>query len=440
MFEEVKMTERSEWAGLWWFPDSEKRYSGVLRVDPLDRSSVEIALEPLELFTRIDSIEFLHGEINGTNVTLKLTGGFTANSKKTTINIDQVFFGGHFQSFKQIEITEVIFKMKNLAAWTKSSSLDSFFETGQQPPPFAFTLAGTQGEVSYNYPLDKYTESGCGIETGKDEYCQVALKYQLTKGSIEVFNEVENFAKLMTLLLYQTCFPLSVCCRTKEGKWISLYYKSSSFTSLPIKDYKDPLVLFKRLKNNFSSVMENWAIFFKKERYLTYNLIIQIQGRNSFLEDAFMHVVSSLEAYHRKYYEEKPPSAERKKFLDKVDAILGKIPELKDLTNSGERRSLKKYIESQREHTLKERLDEIINDNLRLANDFSKINTGKCAVTRNYIAHIDKEGKEVFSPIEMQQVTKQLAMLLAVCILKEIGVEESVYVDILRKKSQQLFH
>lgn len=427
----MDLKKNTHYKGEWWLPNSEiktegslilkdsndaiLKLSGPLKAIPLDND------EPIIIWGLIED-EIPITLISQDSISLDFVI-FMDFVESVELNIKIVFSGFHFLNLKEIQTNEALFRIRNTENWARKDNLKFILEKQKQPPYIPFELDSIDGKIVFDYPLQEFNTKNTNLK--KEEFCYIRLSYKSPQTYLQIINKIEHFAHFISLVTYSASYPISVQLKVETDSTVNLYYKSNSLDQKNVAA-KPVLVPFRKIESNLSSILQKWFVFFEKEKFLTYILIIHIRDKHIFLEDAFMGVVSSLEAYHRKYVSEKKELSEKRK------SLIEKVKNLEDLNSKERKKIIAALKKSGSNYSLKERLDELIKHLPIL--DFSTIDTHKCVDTRNYIAHIDKTNKIVFQSHEFTKVSSILGLLLATCILREIGIDISTYTDHLRHK------
>jgi len=155
-----------------------------------------------------------------------------------------------------------------------------------------------------------------------------------------------------------------------------------------------------------------------------------------YLEFHFLSLMQALESFHRatkggKYLSDKSWKPYKEKLVNEIPVEL----------DSGHRESLKNRIKYGNEYSLKKRLGELLRTldekTLSVLSPSTKYFTGVIVDTRNYLTHYDDELKNSsLKDADLYWANQRLRIFITILLLKEIGIEENVILESMRKNNK----
>ncbi len=406
--EQLKLTDKFEYEGLWWLPDTpDEKMSGNLLFDPDEEATLKLigSFKNIQNFDTLLEYEVIFGiSANGKYITLYncMEIGYSLSFPGLLVSqyyVDTVIVGGHFLKPADIEFKNVSVMYQYLDEWVNISAFEiQFFKE----PPGVKIICTLPRRISARIN-DKLTISfdfevkGPKISVVQNEIymkqrtimnfeCSEGLPYQ------EFFETLKSIQNVLSFAVKRYVYPLRIVGSTKastadsngtENSNIELFYKIRNIQrdDKPILP-NEMLFTFKDVSGRLEEFLGNW---FKKrelldEAFAPYFGILY--NPNMYQNQKFLALTQTIEAYHQRV-------------RDKNELPLWR--RLEDILN-----------------THKAALTGLIEDEAKFINDVKN--------TRNYFTHYDEKLREkAASGADLFYLTEKLKILVETCLLSELG-------------------
>lgn len=265
------------------------------------------------------------------------------------------------------------------------------------------------------------------------------------KKNKEYIYSIRNF---LTLALSYNSFPNNIIGKLenknktddqkKKYQNIHILYKVFGFSKIQKEISKtDMLFTFKDVKTDFKEYLNNWFEIINEIKPVFNLYFSMIYNDNIFLEQLFLSSVKALEIYHRKIYGGKYLTG--KKYKKLYNKLINSIPKN---TQKSLKDKLKTSLKYGNEYSLRKRLKIIYNEHKSIINNFlinKNYFIAKVVDTRNYLTHYDKKlENKIAKGKNLAIITRKIKLILEICFLKEIGVEDRKIKSILTQKYKYL--
>lgn|GEM_PF-1868861 len=434
MKEQLKLTDRFEYEGLWWLPDNpDEKISGNLLFDPDEGATLKL-ISSYNLDEIVGNRSFDPDE----GATLKLIGpfksiqnldtlskyevifGISTNGKYITLYncmeircslnlpgllvsqyyVDTIIMGGHFLKPADIQFKKVSVMYQYLNEWVNISAFEiQFFKE----PPGVKIICTLPRRISARIN-DKLTisigfeDNGPEISVAQNEIYvkqRTVVNFESSEGLRyqEFFETLKSIQNVLSFAVKRYVYPLRIVGSTEtsnmvdsnstENSNVELFYEIINIQrdDKPILP-NEMLFTFKDVSGRLEEFLGNW---FKKrelldEAFAPYFGILY--NPNMYQNQKFLALTQTIEAYHQRV-------------RDKNELPL-KI-RLRDILN-----------------THKAALTGLIEDEAKFINDVKN--------TRNYFTHYDEKLREkAASGADLFYLTEKLKILVETCLLSELG-------------------
>lgn len=450
--EQLKLTDKFEYEGLWWLPDNQGgEIAGNLLFDPDDGATLKLigSFKSIQDLNTSPKYEVIFGiSTNGKYITL-----YNCMEIRCSLNlpgllvsqyyVDTIIMGGHFLKPADIQFKKVSVMYQYLNEWVNISAFE--MQRFKEPPGVKIictlprpisTRINDKLIVSFDFEASASTRSVVQKEVYMEQRTVVnfesseGLRYQ------EFFETLKSIQNVLSFAVKRYVYPLRIVGSTKtnntvdsnstENSNVELFYKIRNIQRVdkPILP-NEMLFTFKDVSGRLEEFLGNW---FKKrelldEAFSTY--FDTLYNPHMYQKQKFLALTQTIESYHQRVCDGKYVSDEEyEKVYDKlVENIPNEIKGSEDGRNLAER--LKEYLRYGNELSLRRRLKDILNthkavftglieDEAEFINDV--INT------RNYFTHYnEKLREEAASGADLFYLTEKLKILVETCLLSELG-------------------
>lgn len=198
---------------------------------------------------------------------------------------------------------------------------------------------------------------------------------------------------------------------------VEIFYQTTNFV-YPLEKISPFQILFNysNIADRFADLISNW---FSREENLepVYDLYFGIlHDPDMYVSNQFLSAMQAIETYHRRTHRNTELSTEEHAI--RVNSIVDRAPEQ-------HREGLRSKLDFSNERVLKDRLEELINDNfVTIADLLVKDKTEfikDLRNTRNYFTHYNSKGeKKAAKGDELVRLTGRAMLLLQSCLLHEL--------------------
>jgi len=406
--EQLKLTDKFEYEGLWWLPDNQGgEIAGNLLFDPDDGATLKLigSFKSIQDLNTSPKYEVIFGiSTNGKYITL-----YNCMEIRCSLNlpgllvsqyyVDTIIMGGHFLKPADIQFKKVSVMYQYLNEWVNISAFE--MQRFKEPPGVKIictlprpisTRINDNLIVSFDFEASASTRSVVQKEVYMEQRTVVnfesseGLRYQ------EFFETLKSIQNVLSFAVKRYVYPLRIVGSTKastadsngtENSNIELFYKIRNIQRVdkPILP-NEMLFTFKDVSGRLEEFLGNW---FKKrelldEAFAPYFGILY--NPNMYQNQKFLALTQTIEAYHQRV-------------RDKNELPLWR--RLEDILN-----------------THKAALTGLIEDEAKFINDVKN--------TRNYFTHYDEKLREkAASGADLFYLTEKLKILVETCLLSELG-------------------
>jgi hypothetical protein len=449
------MDEKNEFQGMWWLPEKpENKVAGVLTFTQHEGAELKLIgcfdkSNLLEL--KIILGETTRGEkislVNCIQTDLKTNNSGAATS---LFEVDIIFNDVHFFKIEDIKFNSLSVHFSHLDEWLGSKPLNR--------------ADGKNGEIiiSFKQPSQVKTHLKDGTEITIEvigrivhppvihtELCLksktfVTIKPQQEKSFQEFREAIRTIQNFITLAIGEEISePLTIIGTTETNKQlidghphyppvtIINDYLNSNFHR---KIMKHKMVFtFDAISDRFSTFLNTWFESASSLKIVFDLYFGTIYNPNLYVDNQFLSYIIAIEAFHRLDI--------RGEYLSKEDyenirqTLVNAIPA--DIDKS-HKESLKKKIEFGHEYSMRKRLTDITRKYAKNINTFINNVTlfnNRVVDTRNYMIHNSHCPNECTGK-DLIVLTKQMKLLLEICLLRKLGFTEEEVNNLLSKNKR----
>jgi hypothetical protein len=434
------MIDRFEYKGLWYLPNNPKRrISGILKFSPEEGAILEL----IGTFQRAPEVknDFLEPEIilgvttDGKYLTLykciethspMFLSGRNLPSK-SVFRATYVLDGVSVKRIEDLRLRGLGIEYAHLDEWANTNG-------------FKIDIASDLKGAVVQYTLPSRIEAA-NLGTYKvfiDFRCKWPVRSLIQKEALikqTVYVTIEpltqmSFQELLSIEFRLTTFfglavmravgPLRITGWTKHKEVVEIY---SQLVNTPIESGpllpRDMLFTLSDTNGGLTIHLENWLRKAAKLAPIYSLYFATVYSSRIYLEHKFLSLAQAIESYHRRCKGNTVlPKAEHRR---RIKRIINAVPEDKEW--------LQQRLAYSNEPTLRNRLQELCNEHsVVLKSVLPDIESfiRRVIDTRNYLTHYDErlkekqaEGRQLF------MLAQKLKMLLELCLLKELGFEDS---------------
>lgn len=463
--------ERFDVEGIWWLPDNpENAISGTLHYAP--NTSIKLELNGcfggLDYFTDMVQKIQEEGEFKTIILGMSKVGKVYTLLKCHLINlhfsapgypsvsylVQYIIQGHHFESEDRIIFSKISLKYSNLDEWVNKSG----FKVN-------LTLDEIKGslkkyEMSYEYPEPR--------EVDIHDIARIAITYNFNNENHrmrdfslkqDVFIDIEpvsathlskyieyyvyNIRNFLCLGMGVPVFLLEMGAKAEEAKdeisgktrykEISILYRQGNVDEALLDVHNESMPFSLRdINENVGEYLNRWFNLCDQLRPVYSLYIGTIHSPQLFLENEFLNLINSMEAYHRRRRDVKYVSDDE--YTPIYGELVKAIPEGLDASF---RASIKARLKYLNEISLRKRLKELVDLCDCTFNLFSygKDDFIEAVInTRNYLVHYDERLKGLSREgIELKKMNLALDALVFSCLLIEIEAPNSLIVESVKR-------
>ena len=450
------MAKGSTYRGVWWLPESpERRVSGVLAIARDGEAVLELIESiggeslpgkkarrfPIILGVTTDSKEItLHD-------CLEIKGSFGSHLSASSVLATRSFVGVHFQKSDDITFRSISVRYSYLDEWvgisgfkikTAGSAVNMTYE---QPEPLEMDINEDLKVIigfAYSGPTFTYAVQK---EFRLIQKTWITIRFHQERSLDDYLDVVHGIQDFLSLATSEPVSSLELEGKSDSSKLESeghIIYPPVKISYLrldirPKKDYFigfDVLFRLEDVRDRLDSLLKNWFRI-RRELKSTIDLYLGcMYNPHAYLEQKFLNVIQALESYHRlKVRRIELPEQQHE---ERIAKILGSVPV-----------QYRKWLEGKLSHsnepTLAMRLRDLLGSYPEVASSIAGDQhefVRKVVDTRHYLTHHDRklkdrsvEGEELFN------VSQKLNVLVAVCLMKELGFgSQEIYALIRRNR------
>lgn len=458
------MREKFSYKGLFWLPENpDDQVSGTLSFSPEDGITLEL-------------IGFLGSNRNNAQLfETKIINGFSTTGKKLSlfkcyesnrsasypgietsiVQANYLFVGANFNNEDEICFNKVAVKLKNLDSWLGISGFDIKYNRTELstniyyklPQPIEFKI-NSGFKAKFNFISSNPSRSIYTKKATIEQSVQLVLEPldNIDYHFKELLKKVHTFQMFITFSTYTASFPLEIIFYSpkyfiefdskKIPEEINLYYA----TSIKPKDKEiihwDMLFSYRDIEQNYEEIINNWYTQHDKINSILGLFLDNFYNPGVFNENRFLNIAQALETYHRRFKKNNVlPKKQHKARLKNIIESVGE--EFKEW--------LKQKLSFSNEPTLKERIDELLNDNSnetikKLIKDFDSFSK-LVKDSRNFYTHYDKSlEKKAARGGDLYYLTERMKVLLTCCLLNVIGFDNNLIQELLKRNEYRLYN
>jgi hypothetical protein len=430
------MLEEIHYHGEWWIPSNpDKRIKGTLTFNQ-DIGAVLDLIEPFEV-----PYKTIYG-INsaGTEMTLLECTQLSINFPGSPCKIlgQLFFFGALFESKQDILFDSYYCQLSHVNDWIFKSGIKTENEFSKNIV-IKFDCPDTISIlISPDVKMDIEFQPSFSINRNESEIklkqvSQISFHPKEKTKLDEYLKLMHHFRNFLCLFTQETVFPQKIYGIIKNSNMplVNIYYKLDAPTSIRT-DVFNPLLEYKYLGNKFEIYLQNWYTKYDDLEPIFTLYSGTYYGRFVYLNLKFLCLVQALEAYYRRFIQERElPIKEHK---ERISSILSSVPSIY-------MEWLTEKLEFSNEPPLLKQLNAIYS---RFAKEpmylflGDEVFTKKVKDTRHYLTHYDKKlKKKAADGIELFVITEKLRILVELCLLNEIGFSMKELSELIRQKYVQ---
>jgi len=484
--------ESKEYQGHWWLPgEFDNRSGGVLNFHPeqLSRLSLFSALNTDPKYTGSDSI-FTTSKIfgqttDGSPITLlnckrdKYNTNFTEFGRQTNSEIvasyilDGYLYENQNPAFDSLKIS-----FPFLEDWARLNVLDQSFQTnstGRIKPSHKMSISYTFPEIPSGMVEDLEISLVSSGDINTTFYRSVSIdldsymKINPQRNRVPLSEYLDWISKLNNFVAFATDRPVAPEAIEGEidGTEVNLRYPTEGIRNAGSNIHPYSFLFnYHHISLNFPDAISEWFTM-SEELKPVLDLYFGTQFREDMYENnSFLSLSQAVESYHRltrsgRYHSEykydevledfktflyRNPeqiydhSGSLKSSRSAVSGLsnLKNLREMYNLENDFVNKMKDGTLKFANEYSLRKRLSELVEENKSLIEDlpYNIVDKqGEIIDTRNYLTHYAPDLKYRASQGEdLRKLTWGLQQLLEVCLLRRIGIHESVITERLKFK------
>ncbi|MBI5458999.1 HEPN domain-containing protein [Methanobacterium sp.] len=457
--------ESWECCGYWWRPDNvDEVFLGNLKYVPGEGAILTLSdfSDRVDIFKSVFDTSTYYDIILGVlsdgkkvtvyqNYVVHSTGHHSwagrDNVYLLSLKSRYVFVGHHFEERDKIQFKLVSVQYSFLDEWVnKPVRLGPDKDVFDKPEPIPLTI---KGNFKIYVDFEKVSPFFSFREFTIKQTAYIMIESLKSGNSWAEYEETINFLKnFFTLAIMDSSYSLKIEGKIKKDKVrkkrilgrivdepvryadIGIYITGTKFPELSESlSAEDMLFSYPQIKSNVNSLLRNWLVNSSlfKIIYNTYFGTI-FKGDEMFIENQFLNVITTLEAYHRSI----TSNIEINEYLHKkrVDTIIDGAPE-----------DYKTWISHKLTHSnepnLRTRLYEIMLPYTEIFKDKRRIDSFiyKILNNRNSLVHPEKDRdidyKQLFNILVILKIVFELYLL------EHMGFETEMVKELINKKKEK---
>jgi len=345
----------------------------------------------------------------------------SSGSERQLFDADVTFVGTHFQKPGDIKFRSLSIHYSYLDEWVNISGFDIRTNKGEtvikykKPEPIQ-AIINDDCKVSIDFEIAHSPIDIVQKEASVKQKTCVKIETSEQKSFEEHREIMRNIQSFLSLGVTEAVYPLAIKGIERHPP-VKIYYGLSNIPKAFKTLYPfDMLFTFGDISDRFEVFLRNW---FEKADLLQpiYDLHSGIlYNPHMYLTQAFLSMVQAIESYHRRAMRNyELPEEEHEK---RIEEILSTVPE-------NHKGWLKSKLAYSNEPSLRERLNEVFDKHLEIANkcmENKRAFIQKVVDTRNYLTHYGSRLKaRAATGEELFHITQKLRILLQICLLTELG-------------------
>jgi hypothetical protein len=362
-------------------------------------------------------------------------------------------FGAYFKDEKELKFERIRFQLNNFHTWInnfglkninhdlKNRSIDVSYSA---PDSIEFDISDhLSGKIDFKYSIP-FSASDHKFIVEQETTINLSSKKDKISFT-QCIHEITYFQHFITLAMFEGTYPLSVTLnnsdyhdKTKDSKKpidIGLFF-IPAFNYIEARNNFpwDYLFSFKDIKEEFSIVIKNWYRHREQLESIIF-LLMDSYYQETFNENNFLNISQAIESFHRRFINNRVLSKED--YEKKISEIVENVPLI-------HQDWLKEKLHFSNSPTLKDRLEDLINNNKinfieEIIPDKPKF-IKKVRDTRNYYTHYSTELKrKALFGNDLFFAAMKLKIVLISHVLLKIGFSIEMIDSLLSKKKYRLF-
>jgi hypothetical protein len=443
------MTKELNITGTWWLPGKpEMRIPGTLRFSPEKGGALSLHGCFDEKTTMLNPSVILGASTEGKSLTLcecfETRKSVSSGLSTSTFYSNLMFMGAHFPSRETITFRNLSINYTRLDEWMNAS---------------AFKIS----EPEYGHLTVEYTQP-MSHEIQIDDSLKIVIEFRYTPPSryrvqtqatvkhrpyviivptdeksldyfLDLIYDIQNF---LTLSAMEPVYPEHIVGETEASKFkvddhvayrpVEVLFRQLERVRSHIVLRGDLLISFKDIYDQLRESFANWIgtrELLGSVRDLYFGTLY---NPGAYLQQQFLSLTQALESYHRIRIRSEELAPE--KHGERLKRIVDSAPE-------EDKKWLEEKLKWSNELTFRTRLKELFDGLVEtvpsVIGDVDKF-AGQVVDTRNYLTHYDPELKNrAASGTELSRITEKLKIVMQICLIRELGLNESTIRFLLMK-------
>jgi len=437
--------EAFEYEGQWWLPqDSEKTVSGTLHFSPDDGATLNLigSFKEVRIGDQMIRPDIILGSsAKGKRITLFRCmethkevsyPGFSVSS----FYVGQVFVGVHFPRPEDVKFKRIFFRCSYIDDWVAKSG----FDIQEKDDPYRLVVEFNRPEpieglvnddlkILIHFQLVHPSRSTVQKEVNVKQKAWIEIVTKEEKSFDEYTSIMYHIQNFMSLGTARPIYTVEIDGRTEanqelvEGKAlhlpIKIYYKQWGVPRQQEDLHPfDMLFTLNDILGDFRDYLGHWLE--KADRLEpVYNLYFgTLHNPNMYLQHEFLSLAQAMESYHRRVFNNRETADEE--HAERIKCII-------EATREKYRDWLIRKLEHSNEPTLRKRLTETCDKFSEIVDSFipdRAVFINKVVATRHYLTHYDPRRRpSAADRSEMYYLTETLKILVEVCLLGELGMD-----------------
>ena len=364
-------------------------------------------------------------------ITLGSLLGFSLILVDKTVNLQQLQLEAVFQGKPEKIILED--KKALVIKSEEKKSLDEIIEVIYL---FQDLLVFASGQITYPYEVNSYM-----VVKEQEFTLPKDVEYDLMRGVIEPDKttisdsgiEIQQFDDQIKITEEEKEKPIR----------LSIYFKASRLDNLELKfDSRSVLFEFRDIEAHLEKILELWEEHSQKLEPIIDLYLRLIYIPEHHINSYFLNLAQAIEAFHNRSYSGRylPKSVYKHYVRKPLEEAIKLIPCFTDADSEHKQIDLRKYKKILKEeklshlnsYSLRDRLEEIIKEHIDCLPDHFFISSEdrdkflkQLRKTRNYLTHLSDNKNDVAEGKELRRLCIRLKVVLEVCLLKKLGLEET---------------
>jgi len=432
--------ETISYKGEWWLPSKQQKETGILKIF----RDKEIRLE-LDYFFNLEI-----GMQIGYPRNFEIILGKTTNSEKITLlncrdrdllgklfNIEFVFIGEHFNSFKDIKFKSMEFEYTYLNEWAyfdwykqyiyyKKNKVNKVETTYIKKAPIKIFLDIPENKINLTFSFNLINSFNSSSKGYKKRETVLLAESNKQKTFDEWWNIITIIRNFLILGIIKPIYPSIVKAKINKRKKVDIHRTINVNTNLSDVRFYDMLFTLKDIERDVEKYLRNWFIKSSKLKDIVTGLFIVLNNSEMGFENQLIYLSGLAEWYFRDNKDflimtSQEYNDQRAKIIDLIKSHINLDPCFI------ENNIINKYGYQKNFRTiLKELVDKVV-EIFQLEKSFKKYYCDKTVETRNYFVHKDERLKDKAAKgKKLYDIVRFLEMVLIINILIEIEFDKEM--------------